>query len=252
MPFTNHNGINIYYETRGAGEPLILHHGLTFNSTLWTELGYTEILEKKFELILVDARGHGRSDKPHIMEAYHTKDMVADVVSVLDALDIASSHFFGYSMGGRVGLTSGVYAPKLFRSLIIGGMGLIERDSKVLTERYSLMTDLFRMGMTANLAYMENMEHLTRNMREDRKKNDLKALTAYTSLREHIGLQEKISNVSNPCLIFAGEDDTIYGPPAEKCAKLMPNALYHSLPGDHVECLTNVRAITSLISGFLV
>ena len=142
MPFTNHNGINIYYETRGAGEPLILHHGLTFNSTLWTELGYTEILEKKFELILVDARGHGRSDKPHIMEAYHTKDMVADVVSVLDALDIASSHFFGYSMGGRVGLTSGVYAPKLFRSLIIGGMGLIERDSKVLTERYSPMSEL--------------------------------------------------------------------------------------------------------------
>ena len=113
------------------------------NSTLWSELGYTEILEKKFELVLFDARGHGRSDKPHEMEAYHTKIMVAAVVSILETLDIDSSQFFGYSMGGRVGLASGIYAPKRFRSFIIGGMGLLERDSKVLTERYSPMSELF-------------------------------------------------------------------------------------------------------------
>ena len=61
------------------------------------------MLEKNFKIILIDARGHGRSDKLHEKGEYQTRTMVGDVVSVLNALGIESTHFFGYSMGGRIG-----------------------------------------------------------------------------------------------------------------------------------------------------
>jgi len=60
-------------------------------------------LKDDYQLILIDARGHGASDKPHDPEAYRTETMVADVVSVLNDLNIEKAHFLGYSMGGQIG-----------------------------------------------------------------------------------------------------------------------------------------------------
>ena len=110
--------------------------------------------------------------------------MVGDVISVLDVLDIDSAHFFGYSMGGRIGLASGIFASERFRSLVIGGTGCLERDSKILSERYINLRNLYQMGMTTNLDLLDKMKHLTPRMREEWMKNDLDALSAYVSVKE--------------------------------------------------------------------
>jgi len=57
------------------------------------------------------------------------KCMVGDVVAILDDLGIDKAIFWGYSMGGSVGLATGKYAPERFSALIIGGNGLSEKDS---------------------------------------------------------------------------------------------------------------------------
>jgi pimeloyl-ACP methyl ester carboxylesterase len=52
----------------------------------WRDLGYTDVLNRTNQLILIDARGHGASNKPHDSSAYDMASRAADVTSVLDAL----------------------------------------------------------------------------------------------------------------------------------------------------------------------
>ena len=84
MPFTDNNGIKIFYELEGEGYPLVLHLGLGDIHEGWRRRGYVEVLEDKYSLILMDARGHGRSGKPHAPESYGMEYMVSDVTAVLD------------------------------------------------------------------------------------------------------------------------------------------------------------------------
>ena len=103
MPFANNNGVKIYYEVEGQGPPLVLAHGISMGLNNWRRNGYTDALKKDFQLVLYDARGHGRSDKPHEPAAYGLLNMAEDVVAVLDDLGIGQAHYFGFSMGAKVG-----------------------------------------------------------------------------------------------------------------------------------------------------
>jgi pimeloyl-ACP methyl ester carboxylesterase len=92
--------VHVHYEVEGEGPPIVLQHGFTDSLRTWYELGYVDALKQDYRLILVDARGHGSSDKPHEPQAYKPECYAADVVSVLTDLGISRAHFFGYSMGG--------------------------------------------------------------------------------------------------------------------------------------------------------
>jgi pimeloyl-ACP methyl ester carboxylesterase len=66
MPTTINDGLRIHYEVVGSGEPLLLYHGLTGSGERWRDTGYIAGLAEAYRLILIDARGHGQSDKPTI------------------------------------------------------------------------------------------------------------------------------------------------------------------------------------------
>ena len=119
---TNPNdGVRIYFEVEGEGPPLVLHHGGGSSHKRWREFGYDVALRDDFRLILFDARAHGESDKPTTPEAYRYEHWVQDIVAVLDDLGIERAHFFGYSLGGLIGLRIPLYAPDRFASIILGG-----------------------------------------------------------------------------------------------------------------------------------
>jgi pimeloyl-ACP methyl ester carboxylesterase len=80
-----------------------------------------DALKTAYQLILIDARGHGASDKPHDPNAYGLQWMVNDVLAVLDHLQLPQANFWGYSMGGWIGFGLAKYAPERVYSLIIGG-----------------------------------------------------------------------------------------------------------------------------------
>ena len=100
MLFADNGGVRIHYKVEGTGPALVLQHGITQCVEDWFECGYVAELRSRYRLILVDARGHGLSDKPHDGPSYALPSRVADVVTVLDAMDIERAHFWGYSMGG--------------------------------------------------------------------------------------------------------------------------------------------------------
>jgi len=77
MPWANNHGVRIHYELEGEGPPLILLHGLSEDLAWCRDYGYVESLKNDYKLILIDARGHGASDKPHNPDAYKLELFVA-------------------------------------------------------------------------------------------------------------------------------------------------------------------------------
>ncbi|MEU2005617.1 alpha/beta fold hydrolase [Rhodococcus sp. NPDC019627] len=115
------DGVRVAYETVGDGEPFVLIHGTALSHAIWRGFGYVRALRDRYRLILVDLRGHGRSDKPHDPASYAMDLMSADIVAVLDEVGLPSAHVLGYSLGGRVALALAVQYPERLESLIIGG-----------------------------------------------------------------------------------------------------------------------------------
>ena len=107
MPYADNQGIRVHYKVEGEGPPLVLQHGSTSSIQAWYQNGYVEPLKPHYQLILVDARGHGASDKPHDAVSYALPFAlplrVSDIVAVLDDLGIQKAHYWGYSMGGWIG-----------------------------------------------------------------------------------------------------------------------------------------------------
>lgn len=121
MSRTNNDGVQIHYEVEGDGPPLVLCHGSFGSLEDWRDFGYVDALRDRHKLVLIDSRGHGKSDKPTDQLSYGLELRASDVVAVLDALGIGVCDYMGYSMGGWIGFGLARYAPHRFRSLILGG-----------------------------------------------------------------------------------------------------------------------------------
>lgn len=98
MPFKAINNINLYYEQHGQGEDLILIGGLTTNHLVWTAV--LPALAAKYKVLIFDNRGAGQSTVPS--ECYTIQEMAADVIALMDHLNIKQAHMLGHSMGGLV------------------------------------------------------------------------------------------------------------------------------------------------------
>lgn len=116
------NGVRLHYTALGTGTPVVLVHGYTSSSASWLENGIAENLALDHKVLVLDARGHGRSDKPHTPSSYG-RQMAADVIALLDHENLDSAHLVGYSMGGLLTLKAITLAPERFRSAVIGGQG---------------------------------------------------------------------------------------------------------------------------------
>jgi 3-oxoadipate enol-lactonase len=99
MPFTDSGGVKIYYEVVGQGDPLVLIQGYGQHLLHWATLP-AEFAKLQYQVILIDNRGTGRSEKPNA--PFSIADMADDVCKVLDALSIRKASVFGISMGGMI------------------------------------------------------------------------------------------------------------------------------------------------------
>jgi pimeloyl-ACP methyl ester carboxylesterase len=122
----NSNGVKIAYFVQGKGEPVVLIHGWLSSAGLnWALPGISGLLAKDFRVIALDVRGHGLSDKPTKEEAYG-RELVEDVVRLLDHLKIKKAHIVGYSMGGIIAANFLARHPDRAQSGTLGGMGWLQ------------------------------------------------------------------------------------------------------------------------------
>ncbi|TGE30933.1 alpha/beta hydrolase [Desulfosporosinus sp. Sb-LF] len=197
MAFILNDNVKIRYEVEGNGDCLVLQHGFFGSIEDWYEYGYVDNLKKKFQLILIDARGHGKSDKPHISNQYSLYLRALDVIKVLDAQKIERCTYMGYSMGGWISFGLMKWFEKRFNSFILDAIHPYENN--MLSLRNAVMT-LDILVPQYNISERHKMRFLN---------NDREALLA--SIEETRNDSTNIlRNITVRCLMMAGENDEIY------------------------------------------
>lgn len=244
MPYAMNGDVRIYYELEGSGPPLLIHTGFVGVVEDWYTLGYVDALKADYRLILPDPRGQGHSDKPHTAAAYSPHNRVADVVTVLDALEIDRVDFWGYSMGGRIGFDLAVQHPERLRSMVLGGahpFGSTPDQSPWLEE--------LRQGRIAEVLAGEFFRELPSEIRDRWERSDQEALVAATV--EAPSLEAYLTGIRVPALIYSGDRDAGHED-ARRAADAMPEATFVSLAGlDHMTAIISSGVIVPKARAFL-
>ena len=113
MPEVEANGVRLYYELHGSGEPLVLVHGSWGDATGWGLVA--PALAQAFRVLVYDRRGHSRSERPETPGSVDEDG--DDLAALLEALDLAPAHVVTNSYGGNIALRLATRRSELFRSL---------------------------------------------------------------------------------------------------------------------------------------
>ena len=225
----------------------MLHHGFTGKVKGWYLWGYVDALKSKYRLILVDARGHGASDKPYDPASYALPLRVGDVLAVLDALDLDKAHFWGYSMGGWIGFGMAKYAQQRVHSLTIGGAHPYETRLPASSRLDGSDPDAFLAALFGRLDVTGAA--IPPAMREELLKNDFRALAV--AQQDRPSLEDILPTMAMPCCLYASDADPLY-PKARECAQRIPRATFFALQGlDHGAAFRESRLVLPHVTKFL-
>jgi pimeloyl-ACP methyl ester carboxylesterase len=121
------NGLKMYYEVHGSGDPVVLIHGSFMTITNnWTD--WIAELSKTRKVIAIEMQGHGRT--PDIQRDFSYENLADDVAALLDHLKIPSADLIGYSLGGGVAMQCAIRHPEKVRK-VVSISGVFRRDGLV-------------------------------------------------------------------------------------------------------------------------
>ncbi len=148
MPTVNINGVELYYEEIGEGEPLIWSHEFAGDYRSWAP--QVRALARRHRVITYSNRGYLPSGVPEDPAAYSQEQLVEDLRGLLDHLGIARAHVGGLSMGGSVALVFSLTYPARCRSVIVAGCGNGSDDpERFRAEGARLLAAIGEQGMPA-------------------------------------------------------------------------------------------------------
>jgi len=119
------DGVRVAYDIVGEGEAIVLVHGFGASRVQnWREPGWYDTLTVAgYQVVALDCRGHGESDKPHDLAAYGESAMANDIALVMRAAGHERAFVMGYSMGGSLVIRLMHDQPRCVRAAILGGVG---------------------------------------------------------------------------------------------------------------------------------
>ncbi len=246
MPFAHNDGVPTYYEREGAGPPLVMYHGLTGTGQRWRDCGYVAALRERYTVLLLDARGHGRSGKPHDPALCTRRRRAADVLAVLDAEGIERAAFWGHSLGGMVGFTLGHDYPERIAGLVLTGYNPFPMSPAEATEVQGWIDGL-RGGMESFVAGWEASHGpLPADVRAKWLANDHLALVA--SMEAWVAGSDgsqaaELPRILAPTLLLVGTEEPFFED-AGRIAEVMPAAIVVPLAGfDHLQTFLRADAV---------
>jgi pimeloyl-ACP methyl ester carboxylesterase len=243
MPTISTNGIQLYYEERGAGEPLLLIMGITAPGSVWER--HADFWQERFRCLLPDNRGVGRSDKP--AGPYSSAMMADDLAGLLDALALERAHVVGCSMGSTIAQQLALRHPARVRSLVLmcpwarcdayahGIFGHLQAiKARLRPEEFMAYLQLLIFSKATwddPVAFAELVE-ARRLAAEDPEPQPLHALEAQAAACTGHDVSALLDRIRCPALVIGGELD-IFTPRwmAEEVARGIPGAELHLYPG---------------------
>lgn len=248
------DGVRIHYHVAGSGTPVVLVHGLAVNGGInFGARGVISELAEDYQVITLDNRGHGRSDKPHDPEAYGT-ELCADVIRLMDHLNIEKAHVLGYSMGGFIVLKLATLYPERLLSFAPCGAGWTPdpgpdlrffdelADALDRGQGYGLLSD--RLTPIGRKVSSRNRFLMSVGLSAI---NDNKAIAAMLrSVSELMVEREALKANQLPALAVVGERDPLR-PLAEQMASVTANMQLIITPeADHMSTLRRSAAMDAI------
>jgi len=241
MPEATVNGLRLYYERHGdSGEPLVLVHGYTGDVTDWRH--QIPEFSRTHQLLVMDERGHGRSEAPRDRSSYTIEQMADDVEVLIDQLGIGRCHLLGHSMGGGVVQEIALRSPQKLLSLILHdtsckfGMA----GDPVMTQwrdKRLALADTDGMAAVAEVPpIVKPPPHMPAERLEETRLRLSKMspdafIGGWQGLRDWQGTDDRARGISVPTLIIYGDRDApglIEG--SKKLAELIPDSRVEVIP----------------------
>jgi N-formylmaleamate deformylase len=244
------NGVNLHYWRTGRDKPTVIAlHGLSGSGACWTPLG--RALEGEFDLVMPDARGHGKSSAP--LHGYSYSDHASDVLGLIEALELTAPVLLGHSMGG---MTAAVVASQLgsaIRGVILVDPTFISPEQQrevfesdvVEQHRQFLNKDTNELIAQAKLRHAHRSLEIIELVTDARLQTHINAFGVLTPPNPEY--RDLIRNIRAPLLLVMGSRGLVSLEMAQELEELSPRLSYelipdagHGLPYDQPERLGEV------------
>lgn len=260
MPTADIQGTEIFYETAGEGEPVVLLNGVMMTTQAWAP--QTRALAGRHRCVLHDFRGQLRSGKPDgpLRMERHAEDLDA----LLDLLGIGSAHLVGASYGGEVGMMYAHAHPERVRSLAV--IGSVSRPGPLLLEQVAVWADAARRDpgrlyeVTApynfSAGFLARNPDLVRQGAERLRAYPADFFSALARLVEafaELNLDDRLPGIRCPTLVLCGEEDALKPVPYSRAiAERIPGAELVVVPGaGHAVAIEQADAVNAALLDFL-
>jgi 3-oxoadipate enol-lactonase len=243
-------GRNLHYDLIGPeqGPVVTLCHALAADSGMWAEQ-VPPLLAEGYRVLRIDMRGHGGSDAP--AGNYMQEDLAADVVAVLDALDVKATHYIGLSIGGMFGQTLGIKHAGRVRSLMLCNTSPAPPADAPLRwgPRIAAVKERGSLAPIADATMQRWLTDRYRKAQPSRWKQICDTVLGCTP-QGYIGCAHAIQNfdytkqlssIEAPTMMLFGADDAnVESGAARQMAALLPNGRYEEI-GNGARHLPNVE-----------
>ena len=260
MPDIEREGIRIHFEDVGSGPPVVLGHSFLCSGEMWAS--QVEPLAERYRVINIDARGHGRSGK--LTAPFDLYDMVADVVAVLDALEIERAVWAGLSIGGMVAMRAAITVPDR-----VSGLILVDTHAGAETLYKKLKYRAMGLGVKTfgTRPFLPEISKLMFGSTTRRGNSALVddwqqrfASVDVPSMILGIGVLvrrdsviDRLPQIEVPSLVIVGDEDVSLPPPCSReIASALPNSSLVVIPkSGHLTALEQPEAVTEAMMNFL-
>ena len=261
MPHVEANGLRLFYEEQGEGEPLVLVPGLAGDHLIWA--GQLGSWSERFRVISFDNRDVGQSS--YVEEAYGTEDMADDAMALADALELDRFHLLGLSMGGMIAQHVALRAPERVLTLTLcmtyAGGGYWAR------ERSRLMAyDAMRRPREEEVEHalvgcfseemLEDPERIAYFRKLSQENPHPQSVEAFCRQLQALGehdVRDRIGELRAPTHVVITEHDLVIPPwKQHELAQLLPDAKVSVVEsGSHAANMERAEEFNRLVLGFL-
>ena len=268
LSFVNSNGVRLYVEDTGSGDPIVFVHELHSDYREWE--AQVRWFSRSYRCIAFNARGYPPSDVTGDPSLYGYPIVVHDIAAVVRTLGISKAHVVGSSMGAYAALHFGLMYPELARSLVIAGVGsgsppadrtawvaeceanaraYLEQGSPAVAEIAARTPTRVQLLRKNPRAFEEFLSHL----REHSAEGKARTLLGYQARRPSLeDFRDQLSALRIPVLLIAGDEDSPCLETTLWLKRTLPNAGLWICPNSgHAVNLEEPAAFNRTVEDFL-
>ena len=240
MSFVNANGVRLYVEKTGAGDPIVFVHELNSDYRGWE--AQVRWFSRSYRCVTYNARGYPPSDVPGDESQYGLPFVVDDIAAIVQALGLGKAHVVGSSMGAYAALHFGLMYPNMARSLVVAGVGsgspaadraawVAESEDSArmyLEQGAAAVADVVARSPTRTQLQHKDprgFEEFLAHLREHSPEGKARTLLGYQARRPSLqDFAKEFSNSRLPVLLIAGDEDEPCLETTLWLKKTLPNA----------------------------